>query len=298
VGTEPSAIPIGRAIPNSRIYVLDSRGLPVPIGVPGELVVGGPGIVPGYWRRQELTEERFHANPFGEGRVYHTGDRVRWLSDGNLEFLGRADHQIKIRGYRVELGEVEDALRQNPAVRDALVLFKNGRLIAYLLAESNSGTREARQVVRSDLASRLPDYMIPTAWLWLDDFPRTPNGKIDRKTLPEPGLDGRDGQDNYVAPQTETEKKIQVIWMELLHLPIVSVKDDFFALGGHSLLLIQLVSRLRQAYALPIPLSAVVDVRTIAGQAARIDTLRWNVTGAQTGSDEPRSSGVREEFEI
>ena len=295
---DQKVVPIGRAIPNSRLYVLDRHNRPVPIGVPGELVVGGPGIVPGYWRCPELTEERFHSNPFGEGRVYHTGDRVRWLPDGNLEFLGRADHQIKIRGYRVELGEVEDALRQNPAVRDALVVFKNGRLIAYLLAESNSGTKEGIQVVRNDLASRLPDYMIPTAWLWLDDFPRTPNGKIDRKSLPEPGLDGRDGPDDYVAPQSETEKKIQAIWMELLHLPLVSVKDDFFALGGHSLLLIQLVSRLRQAYALPIPLSAIVDARTIARQAARIDTLRWNVTGAQTGSDEARSSGVREEFEI
>lgn len=292
------AVPIGRAIPNSRLYVVDHRGRPVPVGVPGELVIGGPGIVPGYWQRPELSKQRFLPNPFGEGRVYHTGDRVRWLPDGNLEFLGRADNQIKIRGYRIELGEIEDALRQNSVVSDALVTFKNGRLLAYLIAHANgSTTQQHTEAVRGDLAQRLPEYMLPSAWLWLDEFPRTPNGKIDRKSLPEPEAVEGDQADHYIAPETETEKKIQSIWVELLGVTKISVRDDFFALGGHSLLMIQLISRLRQAFHLSIPLSAVVDVRTIAGQAERIDTLQWNTTNALT-DDKVRSQDTREEFEI
>jgi surfactin family lipopeptide synthetase C len=293
------AVPIGKPIANTKLYVLDCLSRPVPIGVPGELVIGGAGVVPGYWQRPDLSSERFRPNPFGEDHVYRTGDRVRWLPDGNLEFLGRVDNQVKIRGYRIELGEIENALRQTNAVNDALVEFKHARLIAYLIAERNdTSIQERTEAVRSNLAQRLPDYMLPSAWLWLDAFPRTPNGKIDRKSLPEPDAVEHDGPDEYAAPETDSEKKVQAIWVDLLGLKKISVQDDFFALGGHSLLMIQLVSRFRQAFNIPIPLSVVVNARTIAHQAERIDTLRWSAERAQSGSHEDRVGETREEFEI
>ena len=292
-------VPIGRPIPNTRLYVLDRCNRPLPVGVPGELVVAGPGVVPGYWQRPELTAERFSPNPFGEGRVYRTGDRVRWLPDGDLEFLGRADHQVKIRGYRVEIGEIEDALRQHLSVRDALVAFKNGRLAAYLIpAPGGPATQQQIEAVRRDLSRRLPDYMVPSSWMWLDEFPHTPNGKLDRKRLPVPDPTGNEGSEEYAPARTETEKKIQAIWAELLGLTKVSVQDDFFVLGGHSLLMIQLISRLRQAFGMGIPLDAILEVRTIAGQAERIDTLRWNTVGSRSMKDQARSPAGREEFEI
>ena len=293
------SVPIGRPIPNYRLYVLDRQNRPVPVGVPGELVVGGPGIVPGYWKRPDLTQERFLPNPFGEGRVYRTGDRVRWLPDGNLEFLGRVDHQVKIRGYRIELGEIETILRQNPAVRDALITFKNGRLVAYLIAEPDQlSTTERTNRLRSDIARRLPEYMLPSAWCWLAEFPRTPNGKLNRKSLPEPEGEAGGSSDLPLAPSTETEKQVRAIWSDLLGIQGIGMEDDFFSLGGHSLLMIQLVSRLRQSFKLPIPLSAVIDVRTIAGQAARIDILQWNASGAVPGTRADGAENTREEFEI
>ncbi len=292
-------VPIGKPIANYQLYVLDRRGRPVPVGVPGELMVGGLGIVPGYWQRPELTKERFAPNPFGEGNVYHTGDRVRWLADGNLEFLGRVDHQVKVRGFRIELGEIETALRQHRGVSEALVTMQSGRLIAYLIAEEkNSATQQQTDTIRNDLARRLPEYMVPSAILWLDDFPRTPNGKIDRKNLPEPESIPSHSEVGYVAPQTETEEKIHALWSEILGLTNISVRDDFFRLGGHSLLIIQLVSSLRQAFELPIPLSAVMDTRTIAGQAERIDTLTWSKSGLAADQKGYHSPGKREEFEI
>lgn len=295
---EHKLIPIGKAIANYKLYVLDRRGRPVPIRVPGELVVGGPGIVPGYWKRPDLTAERFTANPFGDGRVYRTGDRVRWLADGNLEFLGRVDHQVKVRGFRVELGEIENALRQNAGVDDALVTLKNGHLVGYLVSDKRGDvSREQTHVIRDDLVARLPEYMVPSALLWLDELPRTPNGKIDRESLPEPGVRDNHAAERYIAPQNEMQQKIQSIWSELLRLDKIGVQDDFFAIGGHSLLLIQLVSRLRQAFEFSIPLSAVVDARTIATQAARIDTLRWS-RESQLASSGLQTQSAREEFEV
>ena len=290
-------VPIGKPIPNARLYVLDRRGRPVPIGVPGELVIGGPGVVPGYWQRPELTAERFALNPFGDGRIYRTGDRVRWLPDGNLEFLGRVDYQVKLRGYRIELGEIETALRQNVLVRDALVTLKSGRLLAYLIpVENGNATREGLDAIRSDLADRLPEYMLPSFWTWLEDFPRTPNGKIDRKNLPEPEAGTGIVEAGSTPPRTDTELKIHSIWSDLLGVQTFGVRDDFFMLGGHSLLMTQLVSRLRQQFKVALPLSAIVDVRTIAGQAERIETLRWNAVAS--ASPTAGSQAGREEFEI
>jgi amino acid adenylation domain-containing protein len=290
-------VPIGKPIPNARLYILDRRGRPVPVGVPGELVIGGPSVVPGYWQHPELTAERFARNPFGEGRIYRTGDRVRWLPDGNLEFLGRVDNQVKVRGYRIELGEIEIALRQHTLVSDALVTLKGGRLLAYLIPSRNGdATLEGLEVIRSDLAGRLPEYMLPSFWTWLAEFPRTPNGKIDRKSLPEPDPSNSSVEVEPAAPRTDTEQKIQSIWKDLLGVQKIGTRDDFFMLGGHSLLMTQLVSRLRQAFNVSLPLSAVVDVRTIAGQAERIETLIWNTESVVSASSV--SQGGREEFEI
>jgi amino acid adenylation domain-containing protein len=290
-------VPIGKPIANARAYILDRHDRPVPIGVPGELVIGGPGIVPGYWQHPELTAKRFGANPFGDGRVYRTGDRVRWRPDGNMEFLGREDNQVKLRGYRIELGEIETALRQNAQVRDALVTLKSGRLLAYLIPEEHeSTTRERLDSIRKDLAGRLPEYMLPSFWSWLEEFPRTPNGKIDRKNLPDPEVGTGAVEAGSIPPRTETEQKIHSIWSDLLGVQTFGVRDDFFMLGGHSLLMTQLVSRLRQVFNVSLPLSAVVDVRTIAGLAERIDTLRWNAE-AVASSDAGQQSR-REEFEI
>jgi amino acid adenylation domain-containing protein len=295
---DQGSVPIGKPIANTRLYVLDSLNRPVPIGVPGELVIGGEGVVPGYWNRPELTSERFFPNPFFTGRVYYTGDRVRWLPDGNLEFLGRADRQIKLRGYRIEPSEIENALRQNPIINDAFVLYRNGQLTAYLKAESSEISHGERlAAVRSDIIRHLPGYMIPSAWVWLNEFPRTPNGKIDRNKLSEPESTDSDRVDSYEAAETETEKKIQAIWAELLGSKNISRRDDFFMSGGHSLLMIQLVSRLRQAFGIPIPLGAVMDVRTIAEQAQRIDVLLWNKELVLSGNPS-NSTETREEFDI
>lgn len=291
--------PIGRPIANARVFVLDKKCRPAPIGVPGELVIGGPMVSPGYWQRPKLTLERFSDNLFGEGRAYWTGDLVRRLPDGSLEFLGRIDDQIKIRGYRVELGEIENALRQCAHVKDALVSYRNGRIAAYVIAESSDiPTDEIGNAVHKELAGRLPEYMLPAAWVWLDAFPLTPNGKVDRKNLPEPDMIPSNSEVGYIAPQTETEEKVHALWSEILGLKNIGVRDDFFTLGGHSLLIIQLVSSLRRTFGLSIPLSAVMDTRTIAGQAERIDTLMWNKAGLASDGREGHSPGRREEFEI
>ena len=288
--SSPERVPIGQPIANTQLYVLDRRREPVPVGVPGELVIGGAGIVPGYWRRPDLSRARFQPNPFGKGRVYHSGDRVRWQPNGNLEFLGRSDDQIKIRGYRVELGEIKNALVRNSAVRDALVTANNDRLVAYLISESPG--KEPTDQVYEELAARLPDFMLPTAWMWIKSFPQTPNGKIDRKQLPDPQTNRTDLIDDQVAPQSETERTIAKIWGELLGFAPIGVHDDFFQLGGHSLMVTQLISRLRRTFGFAIPIRVVLDTRTIAGQAQRIDTLVW-------AAGEPSSNaGEREDIEI
>jgi acyl carrier protein len=209
------------------------------------------------------------------------------------------DHQVKLRGFRIELGEVENALRQNADVTDALVVLKGGRLVAYVIPDQKgSGTQAKLNILRSELASRLPEYMIPSTLLWLDDFPRTPNGKIDRKSLPEPVPVESESPSRYEPPQTETQQKIQEIWSNLLGVKQISMQDDFFALGGHSLLMIQLISRLRQVFNFSIPLNAIVDTRTIASQAMRIDTLRWSREVAQSNKAAVPGQAAREEFEV
>jgi amino acid adenylation domain-containing protein len=260
---------IGRPIAGARIQVLDARLRPVPVGVPGELCVGGAGVARGYAGRPSLTAETFVPDPFGAepgARMYRTGDRVRWRPDGRIEFLGRMDQQVKVRGYRIELGEIEAALLARGGVREAVVVLHQApsgdrRLVGYVVGEDAdaAGLRDA-------LKAELPDYMVPAALVRLDALPLTPNGKLDRRALPAPELEA----DGYVAPRTPAEEVLAAIWAEVLGAPRVGVHDGFFDLGGHSLLATRVVSRVREAFRVELPLRALFEAPTVAELAARI----------------------------
>ena len=265
----PSLPPIGRPIANIKIYLLDHYRQPVPVGIVGEVNIGGDGLAVGYLKRPELTTERFIPNPFSEepgARLYRTGDLARFLPDGNIEFLGRIDHQIKIRGYRIELGEIESVLEQHPAVRETVVVAGedkrgNMRLVAYIVLHHRStiSTNE----LRNFLKDKLPDYMIPSAFVVLDSLPLTPSGKVDRKALPEPGPERPVAKDSYVAPRTPIENVLAGIWCEILGLKEVGIHDNFFELGGHSLLATQVISRLRKVFEVEIPLRTLFESPTV-----------------------------------
>ncbi|MFC5743592.1 non-ribosomal peptide synthetase [Dyella tabacisoli] len=248
--------PIGRQIPDLQLYVLDAHRQPAPIGVAGELYVGGAGVARGYLNRPELTAERFIAHPFIDSRhvddpqakLYKTGDVGRWLADGSVEYLGRNDEQVKIRGFRIELGEIEARVADHPAVREALVLVREDqpgdkRLVAYVVARDGQAMPDETQL-RAAVGKHLPEYMVPNHFVVLDSFPLTANGKLDRKALPAP--DTTRSEAAYVAPRTPVEEVIAGIWAEVLKLDKVSVHDDFFALGGHSLLAIAMIERMRR----------------------------------------------------
>src|SRR6185437_11475716 len=249
VTADDTSIPIGRPIANARVYVLDGELSPVPIGVTGELYIGGAGLARGYLGRPELTAERFVADPFAEdgGRLYRTGDLVRYLPDGNLEFIGRADEQVKIRGFRIELGEIEAGLLGYAGVRQAVVVAREDnpgekRLVAYVVAEEGLAVEAAE--LRGHLRRSLPEYMIPGAFVQLQQLPLTVNGKVDRKGLPAPEGRGQSGQ--YVAPRTATEQVLAQVWAEVLHLERVGIHDNFFELGGDSILSLSILARSRE----------------------------------------------------
>jgi acyl-CoA synthetase (AMP-forming)/AMP-acid ligase II len=265
--------PIGRPIRGVRAYVLDAHAEPVPIGVPGELHLGGAAVALGYLGRPELTVERFVPDPFeGEGVLYRTGDLVKHRTDGVLEFVARTDHQLKIRGFRVEPDEVAAALREHPAVEDALVAGladQRGaqRLAAYVVHRPD-GTPTVPEL-RRFLRQRLPAYMVPSAYALLDAFPLTPNGKVDRSRLPRPSLRNDDAGAEFVAPRNDRETQLAAIWTQVLGVERIGVHDDFFSLGGHSLLATQVISRLRESCGLDVELRAIFESPTIAELAER-----------------------------
>ena len=272
--TWPELPLIGRPIANTRIYVLDSQGQPVPVGVAGEIHIGGAGVARGYLNRPDLTAEQFLSDPFAAepgARMYRTGDLGRWLPDGDIDFLGRADFQVKIRGFRIELGEIESVLRQNPAVREAVVLAREDvpgdrRLVAYV-----TGDPVAAEDLRRQLAQVLPDYMVPAAFVGLDALPLTPNGKLDRKALPAP--DGAAyAARAYEPPHGELETKLAALWAELLGIERVGRHDHFFELGGHSLLAVRLQINIRERFASDLPLAEIFQFPTVTGLAARLET--------------------------
>jgi amino acid adenylation domain-containing protein len=227
-GEDP--VPIGRPVANARVYVLDGRGEPVPVGVAGELCVGGAGVARGYLNRPELTAERFVTDRFAGGRMYRTGDVARWLPGGSLEFLGRRDHQVKVRGYRVEPGEVEACLASCAGVREAVVVVRQDALVAYY-----TGEEVPAQSLRAFVARAVPDYMVPAAFVRLEALPLTPGGKLDRAALPAPGGDAV-ARREYQAPRGQAEEVLAGIWSGLLGVDRVGRHDNFFDLGGHSLL--------------------------------------------------------------
>jgi amino acid adenylation domain-containing protein len=279
-----AGIPIGRPIRGARVYVLDQALQPTPTGVPGELYIGGAGIARGYLHRAELTAEKFIPNPFGEGRLYATGDLVRYLPDGNLEFLGRADHQVKIRGFRIELEEIEQALVKYDAVAEAVVVAREDgdgdkRLHAYVVF---TNTVDASAVdLRSFLKTTLPPHMIPATFTVLETFPLMPNGKIDRRALPEPNAQ-RPPDKIFVAPRTPIEEVVAGVWCQALRLPRVSVDENFFELGGHSLLAARVFSDLQKTFTVELNLVDIFKAPTVAELAEMI----YERQAAQSQGDE------------
>ena len=276
VDKNAGAISLGRPIANTEIYILDKSLQLSPIGVIGELYIGGEGVVRGYHGQPELTAEKFIPDPFGgrnSARLYRTGDVARYLTDGRIEFLGRVDNQVKIRGFRIELEEIEAILTQHPDVREAVVITRNGasgekRLAAYIVpdAEKTPTSRE----LRSFLRERVPAYMLPSSFTALNALPLTPNGKVNRRALPAPEQAKPERRETFTAPRSPLEEGLAMIWAEALGLEKISVIDDFFELGGHSLLAAQLISRLRETFQIQLPMRSFFDAPTVAGMAAAI----------------------------
>ena len=280
-------LPIGRPLGNVQTYILDGNRQPVPIGIPGELHIGGAGLARGYLNRPELTDERFIRNPFsnepGE-RLYKTGDWARYLSDGNIEYLGRIDNQVKIRGFRIELGEIETAISQHPSVQQTVVIATenkagNKQLVAYIALPTEVTPNISD--LRHFLKQKLPDYVIPAAFVILDNLPLTPTGKVDRRALPSPEL-RPELELTFVPPRTPIEQILASIWACVLGIEQVGVHDNFFELGGHSLLATQVISRVRDTMSVELPLRSLFEAPTIAEFALRVEIALKNGQSVET----------------
>ena len=277
-GDQLQSVPVGRPISNTQVYLLDEQLNPAPVGVPGELYLGGDGLARGYLRQSALTAERFIPHPFskvGGERLYRTGDRARYTRAGEIEFLGRADNQVKVRGHRIELGEIEAVLAQHQAVRDVVVIASNGisdeqYLLAYVVAKPEP---PAVAELRGHLRARLPEYMVPAAFLFLDSLPLTPNGKVDRRALPAHEAALASTSSN-LAPRTATEELLAGIWAEVLKRDEPGIRDNFFDLGGHSLLATQVISRIREVFGLEVPLRQLFEGPTVEAMAEAIEAAR------------------------
>ncbi len=276
---EPSstgAVAIGRPLANQQVYILDPNRQPLPVGVPGELWIGGDGVARGYWRRPDLTKERFVPDPFAASaqpgtdaaapRMYRTGDLVRFRGDGVIEFLGRVDHQVKIRGHRIELGEIEAALMQRSDIRQAIVVVRTDnpddpQLAAYVVPSGDEAPAAA--VLRDFLKQKLPEHMVPALYVVLDKLPLTPNGKVDRKALPSPAGAGAASNREFVAPKGGIEQAVAAIWKDILHVEEIGVEDNFFDFGGHSLQVVQVQNRLRETLKIDVPVLKLFQFPTI-----------------------------------
>ena len=292
--TRPQQL-IGRPLGNVQTYILDGEVQPVPIGVPGELHIGGVGLARGYLNRPDSTTEKFIPHPFNKSeRLYKTGDLARYLPDGNIEFLGRIDNQVKVRGFRIELGEIETVLIAHPQVSEAVVIDSDDltgfkRLVAYVVTRSES---EIKQQLRSFLKQKLPDYMIPSVFVILDALPLTPNGKVDRRALPTPDQTRPDVEATYVAPHNEVQRTIAAVWQEVLHLESIGIHDNFFQIGGHSLLATQIISRLSQVFQMNLSVLTLFKAPTIASFAECCEIVQ----GLEGSFD--TSNGEYEEIEV
>ena len=270
-------VPIGRPLPHLQTYILDRHRQPVPIGVPGELYIGGSSLARGYLNRAELTADKFIPNPFTQtpgARLYQTGDLVRYLSDGNIEYIGRIDKQVKIRGFRIELGEIETALARHPQVKATAVIAREDRpgdkkLVAYFVPQQPESDLVGSSQLRSFLQQQLPSYMLPTAYVRLESLPITPGGKVDRRALPAPDF-SREDLKQLATPNSDTERKLVEIWQSVLQVSPIGIEDNFFELGGHSLLAVSLLSQIEQTFNRSIPLATFLGVPTIEGLAAAI----------------------------
>ncbi len=283
VPEDATTIPIGRPIANTQVYILDKYLQPVPVGVPGELHIGGAGLARGYLNRPDLTVEKFIDNPFDKSRVtcpesklYKTGDKARYLPSGNIEYLGRIDFQVKIRGFRIELGEIEATLNQLEDVQSSVVMARedtpgNKRLVAYIVLHTQVTPKISS--LRRLLTEKLPEYMVPNAFVLLEALPLTPNGKVDRRALPTPDIHSL-LQEKYVAPRTPTEEMLALLWGQVLKVEHVGIHDNFFSLGGHSLLATQLVSRIRNIFKVEVPLGRLFTAATVAELAHSIQQLQ------------------------
>ncbi|MCB9419967.1 MAG: amino acid adenylation domain-containing protein [Ardenticatenaceae bacterium] len=281
---------IGQPIANTQAYILDKNLQIVPIGVPGELYVGGAGLARGYLRRPRLTAAAFIPNPFSQtpgARLYRTGDLVRHLANGRIEFLGRIDHQVKIRGFRIELGEIEALINQHPAVNQCLVVAHGELQQKQLIAYATTAIGFDSQQLRAYLSPKLPDYMIPTTFIQLDEFPQTPNGKIDRRALPEPDRIAKETA-VFTPPETLVEELLADIWSEVLGIEQISIHDNFFTLGGHSLLVTRVLSRLQEAVDVTLPLRNFFAAPTIAQMAEAVETLLTDLLTGEDMSENPQ----------
>jgi amino acid adenylation domain-containing protein len=306
------AVVIGKPVSNTQAYVLDGQMQIAPVGVSGELYLGGEGLARGYWRRAEQTAERFVPHPYsraGGERLYRTGDVVRYRADGNLEFLGRGDAQVKVRGFRIELGEIESALATHQSVREVVVIVREDvpgdkRLVAYIVGQETAqatdaaGTKveaiESNQL-RAHLKESLPYYMVPSTFVTLEEMPLTPNGKVNRKALPAPGSEGL-AENEYVAPRDGLEMALTKIWQSVLGLKNISIKDDFFELGGHSLLAVRLFAQIGKVIDIELPLSTLFRAPTIERLAAVLRMKSGAVRGAQSSLVELRAEGTLPPF--
>ncbi len=304
------SVPIGQPLGNLNVYILNRKMQLLPIGVPGEICVSGYGVGMGYWQNEAKTQASFVPNPFPQNAkplpgikadlLYKTGDLGRWLTNGSIEYLGRIDHQVKIRGFRIELAEIETILRQHPGIRESVVTVREENpddkyIVAYLISRNPDET-ELEKKLRNFLKEKLPQYMIPSAFVWLDKLPLTPSGKVDRRALPEADRTNGDRACEFTPPRTANEKIVADIWCRILKREQISIHDNFFDLGGHSLVATQVISQLREAFKIELPLRSLFEELTVAGMVEYIEKIQ-TVQKLQT-FDPIQVTGDREEIEL